>query len=221
MKNILIYGASGHSKMIVDILHKKNDYRIVGFADCYKSTNDSICGYKILGDFNALKEIINKYNVDGIIICIGDNYTRQNLYNNIIKVAPNVEFISAVHPSAIIAEHINIPEGTVIMAGVIVNANSKIGRFCILNTRSSLGHDSEMHDFSSIASNVTIGGNVKIGHCSAICLSTTVIQNIVIGDNTVVGAASLVLKSIDNNKLAYGNPINTIKERKPDSQYLG
>ena len=78
-----------------------------------------------------------------------------------------------------------------------------------------------MEDFSSLASSVTIGGNVKIGLCSAICLKAAIIQNISIGNHTVIGSGSLVLKSIGDCKQAYGSPINTIKDRKPDSKYLG
>jgi serine acetyltransferase len=78
-----------------------------------------------------------------------------------------------------------------------------------------------MADFSSLASGVTIGGNVKIGFCSAICIGVTVIQNITIGEHTVIGATSLVLKSIGSCKQAFRISINEIKDRKPSTKYLG
>ena len=221
MKNILIYGASGHAKMIIDILLKKSEYTFIGFIDSYKPLNEDIYGYKIIGNLDALPNLIKKHNIHGIAIGIGDNYTRQKAYDKISIIAPALEFIPVIHPSAILAIDIVIPKGTVIMANVVINANAKIGEFCILNTKSSLGHDSTMSNFSSLASGVIIGGNVKIGDSSAICLRATIIQNLTIGDHTVVGAASLVLKSIGNCKQAYGSPINTIKNRKPNSKYLG
>jgi sugar O-acyltransferase (sialic acid O-acetyltransferase NeuD family) len=219
--NILIYGASGHSKMIVDIIHKNNEYKIIGFVDSFKSINETIYGYKVIGDLNTLSKLIKKYNIDGIVIGIGDNYTRQIAYNKIKKIAQTIEFITIVHPSAVLANDIVLPEGVVVMPDVVINANAKIGKFCILNTKSSLGHDSVMSDFSSLASGVIISGNVKIGICSAVCLKASVIQNVSIGNYTVIGAMSLVLKSIGDYKQAFGIPINTIKDRKPDSKYLG
>tara|TARA_R110002124_G_scaffold82180_1_gene215811 strand:+ start:15266 stop:15613 length:348 start_codon:yes stop_codon:yes gene_type:complete len=113
-----------------------------------------------------------------------------------------------------------IPKGVVIMPNAVVNANAKVGEFCILNTKSSLGHDSTMADFSSLASGAIVSGNVKIGLCSAICLRASIIQNVTIGNHTVIGAVSLVLKSIGDCKQAFGIPINTIKDREPDSKYL-
>ena len=221
MKNILIYGASGHAKMIVDIIHKNNNYTVIGFVDSFKPLNQDIYGYKIIGNLDELPNLIKEHNIYGIVIGIGDNFTRQKAYTKILKIAPTLKFVPVVHPSAVLANDIVIPRGTVVMPSVVINTNAKVGEFCILNTKSSLGHDSSMADFSSLASGVIISGNVQIGLCSAICLSTSIIQNVSIGNHTVIGAASLVLKSIGDCKLAYGIPIHTIKDREPDSKYLG
>ncbi len=221
MKNILIYGASGHSKMIVDIIQKNNVYRLKGFIDSYKPVNEVVYGYNIISDLDQLPRVIEELNIEGIVIGIGENSTRLEAYGKIMKIAPNLKFVPIIHPNATIAGDVSIKEGSVIMANVVINANAKVGRFCILNTASTFGHDSEMADFSSLASGVTVAGTVQVGFCSAICLGATIIQNLTIGDNTVIGAGSLVLKSIGDNKTAFGAPIHTIKDRSPKSKYLG
>jgi sugar O-acyltransferase (sialic acid O-acetyltransferase NeuD family) len=221
MKNIIIYGASGHGKMIADIILKNNDYKIIGFIDSFRPINDAIYGFKVIGNLDTLPQLIEEHDIFGVIIGIGDNYTRQKIYNKITKIAPSIKFLSAVHPSAILADDIKIPQGAVIMPNVVINANAKIGDFTLLNTKSSLGHDSIMSNFSSLASGVIISGNVEIGICSAICLSASIIQNISIGDHTIIGAGSLVLKSVGDYKQAFGSPIDTIKDRDAHSKYLG
>ena len=213
MKNIVIYGASGHAKMIVDIVLKNNDYNLVGFIDSYKPMNSKVYGHNIVGNLDTISAVIKTFNIEGIVIGIGDNDLRLNIYRSIKKIASSIEFVPIVHPSAILAEDILVPEGTVLMAGSIVNANAKLGKFCILNTKASLGHDSVMSDFSSLSSGVTIAGNVSIGFCTSICIGASVSQGITIGDHTVIGGASLVLKSIGDFKLAYGVPIHTEKDR--------
>ncbi|MFP4845901.1 acetyltransferase [Winogradskyella sp. PE311] len=221
MKNIVIYGASGHGKMIADIILKNNEYNIIGFIDSYRPINDNIYGFKVIGNLDMLHQLIEEQDIYGAIIGIGDNYTRRNVYHKIAEISPSIEFISAIHPSAILANDVKIPQGVVIMPNVVINANAKIGEFTLLNTKSSLGHDSVMSNFSSLASGAIISGNVKIGTCSAICLSASIIQNIVIGNHTIIGAGSLVLKSIGDYKQAFGLPINTIKDREANSKYLG
>lgn len=221
MKNILIYGASGHSKMIIDIIEKQNNYNIKGFIDSYKSKGFVLSDYQVIGHLKEIPVLIKELNIEGIVIGIGDNFTRQRISMNIENIAPQLKFISIIHPTATIAKNVTIGDGSVIMANTVLNASAKVGKHCILNTASTFGHDSVMADFSSLASGVTVAGSVTIGLCSAICLRATLIQSITIGENTVIGAGSLVLKSIGNLKQAFGHPINTISDRTADSKYLG
>lgn len=220
MKNILIYGASGHAKMIVDVIEKNKSHNIMGFIDTYKPLGYQLNSYKVIGRLEDLKELTKSLNIEGIIIAIGDNFTRQKVFNNIKSILPKVQFETVVHPTATLAEDINIGEGSVIMAKAVINSGAKVGKFCIINTASTLGHDSVMSDFSSLASGVTVAGTVKIGICSAICLRSIIIQNVEIGNNTVIGAGSLVLQSIGDLKTAFGNPVKIIKDRKEGSKYL-
>ena len=221
MENILLFGASGHSKMIIDIILKNNTLNLLGFIDSFKTIGESVHGFEVLGNESHLSTIVEKHNITGIIIGIGDNNARLKVKKQIESLVPKLKFLSVIHPSAIIASDVTIPEGTVIMSGAIINADAKVGKFCILNTKSSLGHDSVLEDYASLASGVTIGGNVKIGHSSAICLSASIIPGIVIGKNTVIGTGAIVLKSIGDNLIAYGNPAKVIRERPSNGKYLG
>ncbi len=220
MTNIIIYGASGHAKMIVDIIHKKNNYNIVGFIDSFKEPGEKVYGYYVLGNLDKLNTIVKEFEINGVVIGVGDNNNRKLAYKKIKKITPSLTFVSVIHPSAIIANDIVIQLGTVIMAGAIINADSKVGKLCIINSKASLGHDSNLGDFSSLASGVTIGGNVTIGKCSAICIGTTIVNNKTVGNYSVIGASSLVLKNIGDLKIAYGSPIHTIKDRAYSDHYL-
>lgn len=221
MKNVLIYGASGHSKMIIDCIHKNNSHQIVGLIDSFKSVGEELFGYKVLGNLDDLKKIQDSLNVDRIVIGIGQNFTRFNIWKKITKISPKTIFDPIIHPSAILAENTVIEEGAVIMPGAIVNADARVGKFCILNTNSSLGHDAVMDDFSSIASGAAVGGNVKIGKCTALSLKAGIIQNVTIGEHTVIAAGAIVVKDLGSYKLAMGVPANKISDRKVDDKYLG
>ncbi|MFV0540097.1 MAG: transferase [Aestuariibaculum sp.] len=168
--NIVIIGASGHAKVIIDIIERENTYNIIGLIDTYKTVGDELFNYKILGKEEDIPKLKDIYNFNKGIIAIGDNWTRKKMKDQIEKIDLDFNFISAVHPNAVIGKDVEIGCGSVIMAGVIINSEAKVGEFCIINTKASLGHESIMKNFSSLAPNSTIGGNVKIGTCSAICL---------------------------------------------------
>lgn len=220
MKNVIILGASGHGSVIMDCIEKEGKYKIVGFLDSIKKKGLQHNGYDILGSEFDLPFIIHKYNIFGGIVAIGDNWTRKQVVSKILKIVPKFKFISVVHPNSILGKNVKIGEGTAIMPGVIVNTNSNIGNHCILNTFSSLDHDGNMQDYSSLAPRVGIGGNFTLGKYSAICLGTHIIENIKIGYHTVVGAGSLVLSDVPNNTLAYGSPTSIIRKRAVGDPYL-
>src|SRR5690606_623695 len=131
-----------------------------------------------------------------------------------------IKFINAIHPTAIIGKKVKLGDGIAIMAGVIVNSDSSIGNFCILNTNSFLEHDGAMHNYSSISSGVRTGGNFTLMECSAICIGAIVMENIIIENDTIIGAGSLVNKNIPSLVVAYGSPVKIIKSRNAEDKYL-
>ncbi|MGB5171169.1 acetyltransferase [Eudoraea sp.] len=220
MKNIIIFGASGHGSVVLDCIEKEGRYKVVGFMDSYKKKGLIINGYKILGNEFDLPFVIEKYSVTGVFVAVGDNWVRKILIDRITKINPNIRFISVVHPSASIGKDVEIGNGTVIMPGVIVNANTVIKDFCILNTNASLDHDGYMDDFSSLAPGVVIGGNLWLGKFSALSLGCKVVENITVGKHSIVGAASLVSDDVADYVTVYGSPARVISKRAIGDPYL-
>ncbi|MEZ2415757.1 acetyltransferase [Muriicola sp. E247] len=220
MKNVIIFGASGHGSVIMDCIEKEGKYKLIGFLDSIKQKGLRHNGYEILGTEFDLPYIIDKYNIFGGIVAIGDNWVRKQVVDKIKKIAPKFSFIRVIHPQTIIGKNVVIGKGSAIMPGVIINTNSTVGNHCILNTFSSLDHDGYMHDYSSLAPKVTTGGNFSLGRYSAVCLGGQIIENINVGQHSVIGAGSLVLRSVPNNTLCYGVPAKIIKNRKIGDPYL-
>tara|TARA_R110002049_G_scaffold91333_1_gene227759 strand:+ start:1832 stop:2563 length:732 start_codon:yes stop_codon:yes gene_type:complete len=221
MKKIVIFGASGHGSVVLDCLLKEGSYDCIGFLDSYKKSGSFYCGYEILGDENDLLTIVEKYEISGIIVAIGDNWSRKCVVHKIKEVVPNIEFISTVHPTATISREVILGKGSVVLAGVKISSHSVVGDHCILNTNSILEHNSVMHNYSSLAPMVCVGGNLHLGKFSTICIGAICIENISIGQHAVIGAGSLVLHDIPNAVLVFGRPAKIVKKRKIGEPYLG
>lgn len=220
MKNIVLIGGGNQAHYTIDIIKKENKYNIVGIIDSIQEIGNDRFGYKIIGRQENLKELIIKYNIDGGIISIGDNWSRYYVYQQIIKLVPNFNFVNAIHPSVVIGNTTELGVGIIAMAGCIFNPKAKIGNFTFFATGAQVEHDNEIGDFASISAGSLTGGYVKLGKFSAITLGVTVIDRIEIGENTVVGAGSLVIKSLPDNVLAYGNPAKIIRNRNKEEKFL-
>ena len=212
-ENILVFGASGHAKVIIDIVEQQGLYRIVGLIDRYKRSGTALMGYQVLAPEECIGPLIAKHGVHAGIIAIGDNWDRQQVVQRIASIVPDFSFVNAIHPSARIARDVKLGKGIAVMAGASINPGSQIGDFCFVNTNASVDHDNILEPFSCIQPNAATGGNVRIGAYSAISIGANVIQGISIGEHTIVGAGSTVLRNIPDRVVAYGTPCRVIRAR--------
>ena len=219
-KKIVVIGASGHAKVIIDIIEREDKYEVLGLIDSYKEKGGKTFGYAILGTEKILPQLIEEEDLFGGFLAIGDNYIRKELFFKIKKIQPNFRYINAIHPHAVIGAKVKIGKGVVIMPGVIVNTQSKIDDFCILNTKSTLDHECRMREFSSLGPGTNVGGNVSIGECTAISLGAKVIENITIGKHAVIGAGALVIRNVGDFKIAFGVPAKEVRTREIGEGYL-
>lgn len=203
-KDVIIIGAGGHARVIADIITKSND-NVIGFLD----DNLSLQEKKIYLDKKVIgtTKDINKYKNNYFVIGIGNNNIRENISND-----HDLKWYTAIHPSAIIANEVSIEVGSVIMAGSIINTGTKIGKHCIINTRSSLDHDNIIENYVHISPGATLAGTVHIKEKTWICAGATIINNITIAKNNIIGAGSVVIKDINKEDSIYvGVPARKIK----------
>ncbi|MFO7524944.1 MAG: NeuD/PglB/VioB family sugar acetyltransferase [Ignavibacteriaceae bacterium] len=220
MKNIILFGAGLHVQYCIDTIEKEGKYKIIGITDSIKPIGTELYGYKIIGRQEHISELVEKYNIAGGIITIGDNWSRKFVNDFIVSKVPNFNFVNAIHPSTIIGSNVTMGVGNVIMAGVIINPGAIVRNFCFFATGAQLEHDSFLDDYASISAGVVTGGKVSIGKYSAITLGVTILDRIKIGENVVIGAGSLVIKDVPDNVVAYGSPAKIIRTRKVGEKYL-
>ena len=210
---IFVVGASGHAKVVIDIVERQQLWRIAGLIDTYRAPGTRVMGYEILGAEDRLPELMPDLGVSRAIVAIGDNRVRCQVVQQIVSIAPELTFISAVHPSARIAREVEIGRGVVIMAGVTINPGARIGDFCFVNTNASVDHDNTLECFSCVQPNAATGGHVRLGVRSVLAMGATVIQGISIGADTIIGAGATVLTDIPDSVVAYGTPCRVVRPR--------
>ncbi len=217
---VIMIGARGHARAVSDVIKAEGRYRIAGLIDSFQKPGTISFSYEILGGEKDLPHICSDLRTSKVFIAIGDNYQRQAMAERVQKAVPGIEFITCVHPSAIVGSDVKIGAGTVIMPGVIIVSGCTISKGCLLNTASSINHDGVMASWSSLGPGAIVGGRVRLGERSAINLGVKVVNGISIGRDTLVGAGAVVTKDIPDNVLAYGVPCRVIRVRQAGEQYL-
>ena len=199
MNKICLFGASGHGKVIKDIIESFNG-KVAAFFDDASDTNILLAVPVFTPD-----KVIN-FSKNKFIISIGDNFIRKQVSK---KLA--VTYISVVHSFATVSDSVDIKEGTVVMAGVVINTSTEIGKHCIINTNSVVEHDCKIGDFVHISPSATIAGNVAIGEGTHVGAGAIIIPNITIGKWVTIGAGAIVISDVPDYAIAVGNPAKIIK----------
>jgi sugar O-acyltransferase (sialic acid O-acetyltransferase NeuD family) len=198
---IFLYGASGHAKVICEILESR--HRIPhGLIDDNPHVT-SLLDYPV---YNTLEQA-SVSSDDQFIISIGNNSIRKAVAAKL----NGLQFTNAIHSSAIVSPRAVIGEGTVVMPNVSVNVHSNIGRHVILNTNCSIDHDCMVGDFVHVSPNAALAGNVKVGEGTQVGIGACVMQNITIGKWVTVGAGAVIIRDVPDFAVVVGNPGRIIK----------
>ncbi|WP_282941179.1 acetyltransferase [Paenibacillus sp. RC67] len=206
LRRVILIGAGGHAKVIIDILKKDPSVDIVGCTD--KNSGTDILGIPILGDDSILAELYDQ-GVHHAFVAIGDNRLRSLLARKVTEIG--YELVNAVSPYAYVADSAALGIGIAIMAGAVIHADARVGDNTVINTQASIDHECVIGDYCHIAPGSTLSGNVSLGSGAFLGTGTKVIDGIRIGAWTILGAGSVVVKDIPDSCLAMGVPARVVR----------
>lgn len=141
----------------------------------------------------------------GAFAAIGDNRSRKNLVARL-----HLDWISAIHPEAIVHPSVAIGPGSIVCAGAVIQPETRIGRHVIINTGASVDHDCDVGDFAHIAPGARIAGGVHVGTGTLIGIGSAIIPGVVIGKWTTVGAGAAVTEDLPDECTAAGVPARVL-----------
>ncbi len=207
--DIVILGAGGHGRVVLDIILQAKEHKPVGFLDNNNQLHGRrIDGLPVLGGLEKL-DGLRQRGIQGICIAIGDNGTRRAISNALEHT--EFQLISAIHPSAQIASSAMVGRGVVVAAGALVAAHCQIGDLVILNTGCIIDHESMIGTAAHICPGVRLAGHVTVESGAFLGIGSTVVQNTKIGFEAVVGAGAVVLQEVVPMTTVVGVPAREVK----------
>lgn len=201
---LVVFGAGGHAKVVIDIIEQQGSYEITGLLDDDpKYQGQRVFGYPVLGTRADLPVLISAQ-LHHAVVAIGDNTDRAAVARHLDQLGWRLA--SAVHPRASIGRGVNIGPGSVVMAGCVVNADAYLGAQVIVNTGATVDHDCRIEDNVHIAPGCHLCGNVGVGRGSLLGAGATVTPGVRIGSKAIVGAGSTVIHDVADEARVSGSP---------------
>lgn len=209
---MLIVGAKGFAKEVLEVVHQLNDTDNLVF---YDDVNDDVRGF-LFDKFLILKtlcEATTYFNTTDkrFTIGIGNPALRKRLYDKFTALGG--VFTSTISPFASIGNFGNeIGIGSNIMTGTVITSDVIVKQGALINLNCTIGHDCIIGEFVELSPGVNISGNCVIGNYTILGTNSTVLPKVSIGKNVVVGAGAVVTKDVPDNCLIVGVPGKIIKE---------
>lgn len=199
-KNILIIGAGGQAKSVIDTLTSSNEYEKIAVLEDFGA--QEVLGFKVIGKVCDAEKFLDEY--ENAVVAVGNNEYRLKTMKVLKRKGFNLPVIR--HKTAYVSDFASVGEGSVLFANSAVNATAKIGRGVIINTSVIVEHDCIVSDGVHLSPNSVLCGGVSVGTETWIGSGATVIDHIDIGEKSIIGAGSVVIRNIGDNVTAYGNP---------------
>ena len=202
-ESIAIWGAGGHGHVVADLLKTAGPWNLAGFVDNVNPPGSTVVGLPVLGDQDVLPELLLR-GISSIVVAVGNCGARARMLERVRALGFKTP--SVVHPSCILYPSATLGHACVLCAGAVVGAQSVVEDGVILNTHSSVDHDSRIGFCSHVAPGAILCGSIAVGRETWIGAGAVVRDHLSIGDRVMVGAGAVVLKNVPDGQTVYGNP---------------
>lgn len=206
---VILVGAGGHAKVLLDILIQTG-IEVIGLTDLDAlRIGQKVHGVTILGGDDAVR----RHDADQILLVngigsIGAMTARKAVFDRF--TIEGYDFVSVVHPAAVVSATAQIEAGVQIMAGCVVQVDARVGRNSIINTGAIVEHDCQIGAHVHLAPGVTLSGDVVIGEETHIGSGATIVQGVRVGRQCTVGAGSVVLEDVHDGLRVAGIPAKVL-----------
>ncbi len=202
---LLIWGAGGHGKVVLDIARSTRRFEEIAFLDDDPDrVGSSFCDCHVIGGYDQLSSFAGS----SFAIAVGENHKRAACFAR--SIGNGLLAAALIHSSAIISPSANIGPGTVVMPGTVVNASAMVGENCIINSGALIEHDCKISAHVHISPHAVLGGAVSVGSFAHVGIGAIVLPGAVVGEESVVGAGAVVLKEAPAHCTVVGVPARVL-----------
>ncbi|NKB55270.1 MAG: hypothetical protein GKS00_02940 [Alphaproteobacteria bacterium] len=188
---VIVLGVGGHAAVVFDLLHIVGKTVKGALVRIGAGLESPLSNLAVLGDDSALSEYMPvDVNIANGIGATRNTEARRSAFSN--AQALGFDFPALVHPSAIVAENVELGPGVQVMAGAIIQTGARIKANTIVNTGAQIDHDCLVGPHCHISPGAVLSGAIVIEANVIIGTGARLIQEVKVGADSHVGAGATV-----------------------------
>lgn len=207
---LVIWGSSGHARVVAEAARATGHWQIVGFVDDVNldRRGNAFCGAIVLGSREVLPDL-RRRGVRQLFIGFGQNHARLRLARELEQ--QGFEFPVLVHPTATVASDARLGAGVFIGPGAVVSADVWLGEQTIVNSGAIVEHESRIADGVHLCPRSCLAGAVIVGEASWVGAGAVVRDKLTVGRDAVIGMGAVVTRSVPDGCVVYGCPARVVR----------
>lgn len=210
MKDMIVIGAGGHAKVVIEAIRAGGLGELRGLIDP-APVAQNVLGVPVLGGDEMLP-VLKAQDISVAVVALGNNAVRQRIGAKLRAMGFALPAI--VHPTALISPSARLGEGVVVMARAVVGTETTVGDLAIINTSASIDHDNVIAAAAHVGPGCALAGNVTVGERTLVGVGSAVRPGVTIGDDVVVGAGSAVVSDVPARVTIGGAPARPLVRSK-------
>ena len=210
--SIAIVGAGGHGRVALECLELS-----CGIAEgvaFYDDRWEGLAAVDGLPIYGPVDDLATDARFDRVFVGVGDNRARRRI--SLLLARAGKTSLTIRHPRTTISPRAAIGEGSIAVAGTVVNRDACVGRDVILNTICSIGHDCVVDDYAQVSPGVNLGGACVVGEGAFLGVGVKVVTEARIGAWSIVGAGTVVLGDLPERSFCVGVPAKVVRPLRED-----
>ena len=208
MKKLLIVGAGGFGREMHAWARQHPDHGRAWTFDAF--LDDNPAALKRFGDFAPVRPLAgHRPAADEVFLCgLGLPPQKEQLIAPL--VAAGAEFLTFIHPRALVGDRVKLGRGVVLCPGAIASADITLGDFVMLNLHVTIGHDASIGDWSTLSAHCDVTGRVQVADRVFMGSRVSIIPGLSVGGGATLGAGAVVIRDVPAGVTVVGNPARVL-----------
>ncbi|MCX6502868.1 MAG: NeuD/PglB/VioB family sugar acetyltransferase [Microbacterium sp.] len=205
-EGVLLVGASGLAREVL----AAGITGVIGFLDDDPQLHgEDVGGVPVLG---PVAEAATR--TGQVLVCVGPSGARRDVVRRLDDLGMDSgRYATFVARSARVGVTSDIGAGSILLDGVVVTADVRVGWHVVVMPNSVITHDDVVADYATLTSGVALAGGVQVGEAAYLGMNAAVRQGVSIGAGATVGMGAVVLSDIPAEETWAGVPARRVGER--------
>lgn len=199
--HIIINGAGGMCKVVLEILAQRGEYKVDGILEKYYREGVYIKNIPVISTND--EEALLKLYRDGYRYMINAIAFDRNKHDRkapfLLMKKCGFKMINVIHNRAIIEPSVSMGEGNYVAAGAMLGTDVVLKNNCMINAGTIISHDCVIGSHSHIASGTVLGGGVIVGENTLIGQGCTVFKGVSIGKNVIIANGMHIFENVPDD----------------------